>query len=858
MKVAVIDGNSIMNRAFYGIRLLSTKDGLYTNAVLGFINILLKLRDDESPDGICVCFDLKAPTFRHKRYDGYKAGRKPMPEELVVQMPVVKELLDAMGIRRLELEGYEADDLLGTIASTVKASGGKTVIVTGDRDSLQLADECTTIRIMASKGGQTESRIYDPMKINLDYGVAPAQLIDVKALMGDTSDNIPGVHGVGEKTALALIAQYGSLDALYNDLESADLKPALKEKLAAGKELAYMSRELAEIDCHVPADVHFAEMTPVVPDSNALYNMLSKLEFKSVIARLGLKPAAPVLNTCAYETPEILSQPPAAIPEGKTAFCADSGMHVMAVTDGKQAWTLYDQAILDYICAPGGKIGFHVKAAAKYALDAGREPSAFAGDMMLAGYLLNNGTDLKGIAGAHGFAAPEPVYENKDAFAPLADTKEAERALCEAALLVFRLEEPMEAELQKQEMTSLYHDIELPLSTVIARMEHAGFHLDRQQLMRFGETLSENMKTLQAQIFGYAGREFNLNSPKQMGEVLFEGLGLKGGRKTKTGYSTDIDTLNRLKNIHPIIGAIIDYRQLSKLKTTYVDGLSKVVSPVDDRVYSTFHQTGTATGRLSSTEPNMQNIPVRRELGGEIRRCFTAPEGFVLVDADYSQIELRVLAHIAGDEKMKAAFQNGEDIHTITASQVFGVSPDLVTTVMRNRAKAVNFGIVYGISDFSLAEDIKVSRKEAREYIDRYFEKYSGVRRYMDEIIQFTRTNGYVTTLYGRRRPIPDINASNFNLRSSAERIALNTPIQGTAADIIKIAMVRVSERLQKEFPRARLILQVHDELIVEAPKEQGDQIKEALIKEMTDAASLSVVLTVEGGAGENWLEVKG
>ncbi|MBR3692586.1 MAG: DNA polymerase I [Clostridia bacterium] len=848
MKIAVLDGNSLMNRAFYGIRLLTNSAGVPTNALLGFMNMLQKLREDGDEEGVIVCFDRKEPTFRHERYDGYKAGRKPMPEELARQMPLIKEMLDRMGIPRVELAGYEADDLLGTIAARNAAAGGRTVIVTGDRDSLQLVGPATDVKIMATSMGKPEVRLYTEQRIREDFGVTPRQLIEVKALMGDTSDNIPGVAGIGEKTALSLIAEYENLEKLYDVLEGEHaIKPAAAKKLAEGRASAFMSRELAEICLCAPAEIDLSTARWPNPEGEGLLELLSELELKSVITRLGVK-AAPGAPTALCRA-EYVRRPVETC--RTTAFWLDAEGDRLALSDGEGADILEGEEMISYLASDGAKIGFDIKAAARLCLAAGREPGCFVGDVMLCGYLLGRGTVYEDIAAAAGYCdGEEAEAEGLLALAGGGD----ERLLCRAATLA-RLHPALMAEVDAAGMGALYRETELPLAGVLADMEHEGVRLDCDALRHFGEEVATEMHAAEAAVFEAAGHEFNLNSPKQLGVVLFEELRLPGGKKTKTGWSTDAETLDRLR-IHPIVEAVLRYRQHAKLHSTYVESLLKFVD-ADGRVHTTFHQTGTATGRLSSSDPNMQNMPIRRELGGEIRRCFIPREGYAFADADYSQIELRILAHISGDERMCRAFAEGEDIHTITAAQVFGVAESEVTPQMRSSAKAVNFGIVYGISDFSLAEDIHVTRKEAGEYIARYFEKYPDVARYMEEIVAETREKGYVSTLFGRRRPVRDIRASNFNLRTAAERIARNTPIQGTAADVIKMAMVRVSAALKKEFPRARLLLQVHDELLCEAPAEEIEGVKALLCREMEAAASLSVRLPADGNVGDNWLACK-
>ena len=848
MKIAVLDGNSLMNRAFYGIRLLTNSAGVPTNALLGFMNMMLKLREEGDEEGVIVCFDRKEPTFRHKRYDGYKAGRKPMPEELAQQMPLIKQMLERMGIPCLELAGYEADDLLGTIAARNAAAGGRTVIVTGDRDSLQLVGPQTDVKIMATNMGRPEVRFYDEARIRADFGVTPRQLIEVKALMGDTSDNIPGVAGIGEKTALSLIAEYGDLENLFEALDGENsMKPAVIKKLTEGRASAYMSRELAEICLSAPAEIDLSSARWPDPEGEGLFDLLTELELKTVISRLGVKPesgAAARVCKAEYTRGDVDTA-------SETAFWLDVETGIAAVSDGKTAMMLEGEKLTAYLTSDVPKIGFDIKSAARFCLAAGCLPGNFTGDVMLCGYLLGRGTVYEDIAAAAGYCDGE---EAEEGLLALASGAGEEKMLCRAATLA-QLHPQLCREMDAADMGRLYRETELPLAGVLAEMEHEGVRLDCDALRRFGEEVAAEMHAAETAVFEAAGREFNLNSPKQLGVVLFEEMELPGGKKTKTGWSTDAETLDRLR-VYPVVEAVLRYRQFAKLHSTYVESLLKCVA-ADGRVHTTFHQTGTATGRLSSSDPNMQNMPIRRELGGEIRRCFIPREGYAFADADYSQIELRILAHISGDGRMCRAFSEGEDIHTITASQVFGVAEREVTSAMRASAKAVNFGIVYGISDFSLAEDIHVTRKEAAAYIQKYFEKYPEVARYMESVVEETREKGYVATLYGRRRPVRDIRASNFNLRTAAERIARNTPIQGTAADVIKMAMVRVSAALKKEHPRARLLLQVHDELLCEAPTEEIEGVRDLLCREMEAAANLSVRLPADGNVGENWLACK-
>ena len=827
----------MINRAFYGIRILTAPDGTSTNALLGFFNTYLKVAAEEKPDGVCVCFDVHAPTFRHKMYDAYKAGRHPTPPELLEQMPILKELLDLLGIPRMELAGYEADDLLGTLSQMCEDAGMEAVVLTGDRDSLQLVGEHTKVKIATTKAGQALTEDYDTLRIFLDYGVSPHQMIDVKALMGDKSDNIPGVPGVGEKTALGLIARTGDLDTLYRDVPGLGLTPSVTKKLIEGKESAYRSRVLAEIDRHVPVETDIRAMAPKIGDVDAAYDRFASLGLFSLIERIGLKKEAKK-KVLSLSLPQAEPFPASYQPEAETAFyltpdglAVADGEHLYTALEGEEGYSLF---LRSYFENRSPKTTHDLKRALSLLLDRGIEAGGTFFDTLTASALLGGEQDLKSLAiryyGLESVTGHEaPVI--------LALTKE------------FRpLMKPYE---------KLYEGIELPLSRVIAGMEHEGFLLDTASLKDYGEGLALLAADDERRIYEIAGEAFNINSPKQLGVILFEKLGLPVIKKTKSGYSTDADVLNKLKEKNEIIGLILEYRSLTKLKSTYADGLPKGISPRDGRVHSTFYQTGAITGRISSSEPNLQNIPVRTPLGRELRKMFTAAPGYLLVDADYSQIELRLLAHISEDENLIRAFREGVDIHALTASQVFGVPLMGVTGEMRSRAKAVNFGIIYGISDFALAEDIGVSRREAKEYIEKYLDTYPGVRKYMKEIVEKAGENGYVETLFGRRRYIPDIKAKNFNLRSAAERVALNAPIQGTAADVIKLAMVRLHEKLEKEYPGARLILQIHDELIVETPEELAEDVKNAVVEVMENTVNCRVTLEAEAGIGKTWYQAK-
>ena len=887
MKLMVIDGNSLINRAFYGIKLLTTKDGQPTNAVYGFVNILLKLTEEERPDALCVTFDRKAPTFRHLAYEGYKAQRKGMPDELAAQLPVLKQVLEAMNIPRYELDGWEADDLIGTIAARDTAAGWETVIVTGDKDSLQLITDTTRVKLVSTRMGRTTEKDMTPDSFREAYGFEPIHIIDLKALMGDASDNIPGVKGVGEKTAMDLIQRYGSVEAIYADLDGVEAKPAVKKKLAEGEEQARMSYDLATIRCDAPIEFAPEDAKRREADGPALYELFLNLEFSRLIDKMGLKapqgeaPAGEEAGSgpCRRET---VADSARAL-ELLELWRRQEGVAVVAAPELSAvcvAWREADgsarAAVLRADCLEnynellralfGGEVKKTVhdaKTLLSRLLDEGIQGEGIAFDTALAAYLLaptDGSYELEKLGMTYfnrEYPKAKDTYLAADAFTPLADSAAVEGAMAEHAALVGDLGRTLAPRLEELGMHKLYYEVELPLCPVLAEMEQTGMLVDRKALAAFGEMLDGRIKADEALIYELAGEEFNINSTQQFGHILFDKLGLPPVKKTKTGYSTSAEVLDKLRGRHPIVEAVLDYRQLAKLKSTYVDGLTKVIA-ADGRIHTSFQNTVTATGRLSSTEPNLQNIPVRTELGAELRKMFVAPEGKVLVDADYSQIELRLLAHIAGDEHMIAAFRHREDIHTVTASQVFGVPPESVTHEMRRRAKAVNFGIVYGISDFSLSQDIGVSRAEAKAYMERYFEKYSGVRAYMTRVVEQAKADGYVSTLMGRRRWLPELKSSNFNLRSFGERVALNMPIQGTAADIIKLAMIRVRNRLRTEGLEARLVLQVHDELIVECPEGETQRVKELLEGEMEHAVELSLPLTAEAHAGKSWAEAKG
>ena len=883
MKLMVLDGNSILNRSYYGIRPLTTKDGFYTQAIYGFLVTMARLEDEERPDAVCVTFDRREPTFRHLEYEGYKAQRKGMPEELAMQLPVMKEVLDAMNIPRYELAGYEADDLIGTISRKCEAAGWDCVAATGDKDSLQLITEHTTVKLISTRMGQTTTKRMTPESFAEEYGFEPIHIIDLKALMGDASDNIPGVPGIGEKTAMALVQKYRSIDEIYRLLPELDTKPGVIKKLTEGEESARQSYHLATILTDAPLEFTPQDNLRKAP-SDALYPLLMRLEFHKLIEKMGLKPAAEPLSaaetvectvtaetvTSAERAEECLARLRAA--DHVTVLALPDLSGVIVEWEKSEKETLSAEFFFDRYSGDWNallralfsddikKVSHNVKDLQRTLLENDLPIEGFIFDTALAGYLLDATAGKYDIASL--FAAyfhqtlAKPKHLDPDAFSMLGDTAEAETAFHVYTSAVDALYEVFAPELEKRELHELYYKVELPLCAVLARMEHAGMRVDANALAAFGSEMEMQLKTLEQHIYEEAGGPFNINSPKQLGEVLFERLQLPHGKKTKTGWSTNADVLEKLRWENPIVEEVLQYRQYAKFRSTYCDGLLKVIAP-DGRIHTSFQMTVTATGRLSSTEPNLQNIPTRTQLGSEFRRMFVPADGCVLVDADYSQIELRLLAHIADDEAMKQAFLTGEDIHTVTAAQVFGVPSDQVTKQMRSHAKAVNFGIVYGISAFSLAQDIGVPVYEAKEYIETYFERFPGIRRYMDEVVAQAKERGYVETLMHRRRALPELAASNFNTRSFGERVARNMPIQGTAADVIKLAMVRVDERLHKENLKAKLILQVHDELIVECPEEEKETVARLLTEEMEGAVHLSVPLTAEAHWGKNWLEAK-
>lgn len=863
MKLLVIDGNSIANRAFYGIKLLSTKNGDYTNAIYGFLNIMLKLKETCNPDAIAAAFDVHAPTFRHRMYSEYKAGRKGMPDELRQQIPVLKEILKNLGVTVIEHEGWEADDILGTLADVCRKNGDECFIATGDRDSLQLAHGGVKVLLARTKMGQTVTDVYDEGAIAKEYGVTPAELIQVKALQGDSSDNIPGVAGVGAKTALDLIQRFHTLDYIYENLNELDIKAGVKAKLEKDKDKAYLSLDLGTIRTDAPVDLDIKKYAHLQGDKQGAVSQFIKLELFSLIPKFDLDPNAvhPIeeeeegreltrltcidadylldrlKNTDAYFYPDII--------DGSiTDLYFSFGDEIIVMPSETPEYSYFirnffeDEDIKKY--------SYNTKELHRLACKYGVELKNICGDLMLSAYLLrpsDSNYDIEHLCMEYGVKVPEFL-----------NTLGEKEITVSISAVIKPLFEKLDVLISEAEETNLLTDIELPLSQVLAKMEYAGFEVDRKGIEHFGKMLGERINDLTKIIYESVGYEFNINSPKQLGVALFEDLGLPCKKKTKTGYSTNAEVLEGLINEHPAISQILEYRSLSKLKSTYCDGLLKVIED-DGRIHTRFNQVETRTGRISSLEPNLQNIPIRTELGREMRKFFVAGEGKKLIDVDYSQIELRVLSDLANDETMINAFNSDDDIHAITASQVFNMPLEMVTPQMRSRAKAVNFGIVYGIGAFSLAKDIGVTNKEAKQYIDNYLATYSGVDDYMHRMIDVAKEKGYSETLFKRKRYLPELAASNHMMRAFGERVARNMPIQGTAADIIKIAMVKVDKRLKAEGMQAHLILQVHDELIVEAPDGEAQKALEIVTEEMENACKMKVCLRADGKIGNTWFD---
>lgn len=875
MKLLAVDSNSIMNRAFYGIKLLTTRSGFYTNAVYGFLTIFLATISEVRPDAVVFAFDVPEPTFRHKLFDAYKAGRHRAPDELIAQFPLIKELLRDLGYPILEAPGFEADDILGTLAAACERAGWECVVSTGDRDSLQLVTDKVHVRLASTKMGAPVSTLMGPAEIMETYGVRPEQLIEVKALMGDPSDNIPGVPGVGEKTALDLVARYGSVDDIYKDLSALEIKPGVLKKLEEGRESAYLSRTLGTIAKDAPVPLDPAAYLRSEPDEAAACALLAKLEMYKMPQKLGLDPskvpAKPQEHAETSAAMTLSAAGPSALAESEKWARAyllpqaeGDGVAALALSDGETIDLIendgpaFERALAGFLASDCQKLCDDLKFLCRWADARGAATRRFVMDTGLAGYILNvTGDDYspEKLSALYGTEKREIGGEIPDPIAGLiADPSSGHEALLDRMASFPSLCQNLQKEIDRNGQNFLLNDIELPLAGVLAEMELRGFEIDPDGLRAYGEELSGSITEAERQVYELAGETFNILSPKQLGKVLFEDLGLPAKKKTKSGYSTGADVLEELRPYHPAIDAILEYRKLTKLRSTYVDGLLAALAP-DGRVHTRFNQKETRTGRISSLEPNLQNIPIRSELGSRLRGFFRAKEGSVLIDADYSQIELRVLAHIANDAAMKKAFLTGTDIHTETAAQIFGLPEEFVTRQLRSRAKAVNFGIIYGIGAFSLANNTGVSTAEAKKYIESYLAHYSGVDAYMKRAIEDAKEKGYAETFSGRRRALPELQSSNHNLRAFGERVARNMPIQGAAADIIKLAMVKVSRRLAEEKLDARLILQVHDELIVEAAEADANRAAEILKYEMENAYPISVPLTVEVGTGKTWLE---
>lgn len=871
-KIVLIDGHSILNRAFYGVPDLTNSEGLHTNAVYGFLNILFKILSEENPQYLAVAFDLKAPTFRHKMYQDYKGTRKPMPEQLHEQVPVMKEVLRAMGVPLLMLEGYEADDLLGTVAKRMEKKGLEVSVVSGDRDLLQLATEHIQIRIPKTKRGGTEIEDYHAKEVQEKYQVTPLQIIELKALMGDSADNIPGLPGVGEKTATRLIVEYGTVENAYAHVD--EIKPAkAKNAFLEHYDMAVLSKKLATIDTDSPVSFSLedARLTSLyTPEAFALFK---KLEFKNMLNRFNCNTPDQKMEHNFYLVTDFSQAEQIFGEAGKAQFLSffilaeKKQMAGAAIAWKKeQIWYIPVQGFLteDYLC---GKLTELLDAVPEAVTMNLKEQLAFISpknhhifDAAIAMYLINPLKDQYGYEDIAKEYLDLLIPSRQELLGKAGfhseDVESVKKCACYGTYTCLEGKEPLEEKLKQLGMERLFTEIEMPLVYTLYDMEQAGIRVEALALKGYGEQLTGRIAELEDTIYRLAGEKFNINSPKQLGVVLFEKLKLPYGKKTKTGYSTAADVLEKLAPEAPIVSDILEYRQLTKLKSTYADGLAAYISD-DGRIHGKFHQTITATGRISSTEPNLQNIPIRMELGRLIRKVFIPEDGFVFVDADYSQIELRVLAHISGDRTLIEAYREAQDIHRITASQVFHVPFDQVTDLQRRNAKAVNFGIVYGISSFGLSQDLSITRKEAAEYIEKYFETYPRIKQFLDESVEEAKKNGYVCTLFGRRRPVPELSSSNYMQRSFGERVAMNSPIQGTAADIIKIAMVRVNERLKKENLRSRLILQVHDELLVEAAVDEVETVKQILLEEMQGAADLDVCLEIDMHTGNSWYEAK-
>ena len=894
-RLIVIDGNSILNRAFYGImgsKMLQTADGTYTNAVYGFLSIMFKIMDDLNPKYLVVAFDVKSPTKRHEMYKEYKGTRKGMPDELASQMPLIKKVLEAMNIKIIEKPGYEADDILGTLSRFGEKNNLEVTLLTGDRDSFQLATNKTIIRIPRTKQGKTEEEDFDKAKVIETYGVEPSQLIEVKGLMGDTSDNIPGVPGIGEKTALNLIKEFQTIDNLYSELENEkaeSVKGKTREKLINGKESAILSRELGRIDVDAPIDKNLDDFKVEEWNRSEVLNLFRELRFNRFIERFDLEKDIEIKEvedifevkklTDIKEIETILENIKNEfvykfeIVESNDSIIKQKIKTISVYREEKNTVYSFEfniaKDLLKSIFENENilKIGYKIKIDYILLKENSIEPKNLMADVKIAGHLLNSATNQYGldVLAKQYLDIDKADYLAKfgaesDSQTSLFDTEEQTEENYETELdcyLIYSLNNKLKEELKAVNLLELYEKIEMPVSEILAQMQYDGVYVDEIEILKFGEKLKKKMEELRIDIYQLVGQEFNINSPKQLGEILFEKLKLPVIKKTKSGYSTDVDVLEKLKPEHPVVDRILEYRKIAKLSSTYVDGMLPFINEKTGRIHTFFHQTVTATGRLSSTEPNLQNIPTRTDLGKKLRKVFKAEPGNIFIDADYSQIELRVLAHMSKDEIMVDAFKQDADIHTICASQIFDVPVENVSKQLRSRAKAVNFGIVYGISEFGLAEQTGINMKEAKEYIDQYLEKYSGIKQFMNDAVEEAKNKGYIETLYHRRRYIPELKSNNYMVRKFGDRVAMNTPVQGTAADIMKLAMIKVYKALKEKNLKAKIVLQIHDELLIEAPLEEEKIVTEILVNEMESAAKLDVPLKVEAASGKSWYHTK-
>lgn len=889
-KIAIIDGNSLINRAYYAMRNpMITKDGIFTHGIFGFLNMLEKIRRDYEPEYMAITYDLKAPTFRHKEYEGYKAGRKKMPPELAMQIPLLKEVLSAMNIKQLEIEGFEADDIIGTVAREAEDAGLEPYIITGDRDELQLATDMT--RIIFTKKGVSEFEMYDRQAMIDKYGLTPKQFIDLKGLMGDKSDNIPGIPGVGEKTATKLLTEYGSVENIIANVDS--LKPAgVKAKVEEYAQLAMMSKRLATINTSVPIDVNLDEMLIGEPDYDALVEIYTKLEFNKFLKKLrgSQTPEADKINEERFADTELAKNADSfekllIDTDDKLSSLKFSGETVIkvfgdnnhlakpviegiaAINDGKYYYFDYQnlEGFTSWLAKQDITLAGHdIKRELYMLMCEGEEPAEVGFDTAIAQYVLDSGRSNYSLTALSNEYLHMPLEEESEFMAAdsqIAMFSDSVKKFMEygfkTCFVILNLREAQKQLLEEEQLEKVYYQVELPLVKVMASMEKEGFNVDKDELINFGEALTGEIDKLTADIYELAGETFNINSPVQLGEILFEKLELPAGKKTKRGYSTSADILEKIKNKHDIVPKVLEYRTLTKLKSTYIDGLIPLIAS-DGKVHAHFQQTVTATGRISCTEPNLQNIPIRQELGRKLRKAFVPDnESCILTGADYSQIELRVLAHMAEDDVLIEAFNNGEDIHRATAANVLGIPEEQITVEERSRAKAVNFGVIYGMSAFGLSEELHITRKDADEYINAYFNKHTAVKKFMDEQVEFCKENGYVTTIMGRKRYIKEIMASVYMVRQVGERLSMNTPIQGSAADIIKIAMIKVYDALKAGNFKSKLILQVHDELIINTCEDEKNAVAELLVKNMEEAFELSVKLKADLNTGNNWYELK-